>query len=43
MKTGLDAFDTAEKSPGTQNMKTGPDALGTIENEYVCTITENGT
>jgi hypothetical protein len=31
MKTGPDAFDTAESSPGAQNMKMRPDALGTAK------------
>jgi ferredoxin len=30
-------------SLGAQNMKTGPDALGTAENEYGSTKHENGT
>jgi hypothetical protein len=30
-------------SPGAQNMKTGPDALGTAENESGSVKHENGT
>jgi hypothetical protein len=30
-------------SPGAQNMKTGPDAVGTAENEYGDAKQENGT
>jgi hypothetical protein len=30
-------------SPGAQNMKTGPDALGTVENESGSVKNENGT
>jgi hypothetical protein len=33
MKTGLDALKPSETSPGAQNMKTGPDALGTAPND----------
>jgi hypothetical protein len=29
--------------PGAQNMKTGPDALGTVENETWSAKYENGT
>jgi hypothetical protein len=32
-----------KNSPGAQNMKTGPDALGTAEIESECVKHENGT
>jgi hypothetical protein len=30
-------------NPGAQNMKTGPDTLGSYENETWCAKHENGT
>jgi hypothetical protein len=34
MKMEPDALDTAKTSPGAQNIKAGPDALGTAQNEW---------
>jgi hypothetical protein len=34
MKPGPDALGTVETSPGAQNMKTIPNAFGTVKNEY---------
>jgi hypothetical protein len=34
MKTVLDALGMPKTGPVAQNMKTGPDALGTVDNEF---------
>jgi hypothetical protein len=34
---------SSKKPPGAQNMKTGPDALGTVENDSRSSKHENGT
>jgi hypothetical protein len=33
MKNGLDTLSSVETDSGAQNIKTGPDAHGTVENE----------
>jgi hypothetical protein len=43
MKTDHNALGTIETSPGAQNMKSGPDALGTAENESWSAEHENET
>jgi hypothetical protein len=43
MKTGTDASVPPKTCPGAENMKTGKDALGTIENESVSAKQENET
>jgi hypothetical protein len=43
MKTGLTPSVPPKMCPGAQNMKMGPDALGTAENVSGRAILENGT
>jgi hypothetical protein len=42
MKTGPNAFGTAENKSGSENMKTGPNGLGTAENDFGRAKHENG-
>jgi hypothetical protein len=43
MEKGPDALVPPKTSPGVHNMKMGPDALGTTENEPGRAKHENGT
>jgi hypothetical protein len=43
MKTGVDILGSPKTSPGVQNMKIGPDALGTTQNVSGSAKQENGT
>jgi hypothetical protein len=43
MKKNLTPSVPPKKILGAENMKTGPDALGTAENEFGCAKHENGT
>jgi hypothetical protein len=43
MKMGSDTLVPLKTSPGEQNTKTGPDALGTAENVSGSAKEENGT
>jgi hypothetical protein len=43
MKTGPDAFGTAQNESGSEKHENGPDSLATAENEYGDAKHENGT